>query len=255
MMRSVKFVLAAAALLLGTAGGVQASGGVHIPEQSWPHNNLFSTIDQAAARRGFQVFKEVCNGCHSLDLVSYRTLRGIGFTEDQVKAIAADYKVKDGPNDQGEMFERPALPHDRFNRPFPNDNAARVANGGALPPDLSLIAKARRGGEDYLYALLTGWEDAPAGVTLADGMYYNKYFPGHQIAMPKIVNDDGVTYTDGTKATAEQIAKDVSTFLVYAAEPRLDDRKTLGIKVILFLLVFSGLMYATKRQIWRDIAH
>ncbi|HYD70196.1 cytochrome c1 [Azospirillum sp.] len=252
-MRALKTAILSAALALGIAGAAQASEGVKIPEQSWPHAGVFGTIDKASAQRGFQIYKEVCAACHSMRLVPIRTLAGIGFKEDELKALAAGYEVQAGPNDNGEMFMRPGIPADRFPSPFANDNAARAANNGALPPDLSLIAKARQGFEDYIYAFLTGFEDPPADMNLMPGMNYNKYFPGHQVGMPNILQPDGVTYADGTKATVEQQAKDVATFLTFVAEPHLDARKQMGVKVILFLLVFAGLMYASKRQLWSKI--
>ncbi len=253
-MRALKTAILSAALALGLAGAAQASEGVHLDKQNWPHSGVFGTIDKAAAQRGFQIYKEVCSACHSMRLVPIRTLAGIGFKDDELKALAAGYEVQAGPNDAGEMFMRPGLPADRFPSPFPNDNAARAANNGALPPDLSLIAKARVGGEDYIYSFLTGFEDpAPAGVNLMPGMNYNKVFPGHQVGMPNILQPDGVTYADGTKATVEQEAKDVATFLTFVAEPHLDARKQMGVKVILFLLVLAGLMYASKRKLWSTL--
>jgi ubiquinol-cytochrome c reductase cytochrome c1 subunit len=253
-MRALKSAILSAAFALGLAGAAQASEAVHIPEQSWPHSGIFGTIDKASAQRGFQIYKEVCSSCHSAKLVPIRTLAGIGFSEEELKALAAGYEVQAGPNDAGEMFMRPAVPADRFPSPFPNDNAARNANNGALPPDLSLMAKARVGGEDYLYAFLTGFEDnPPEGVTLMPGMNYNKYFPGHQVGMPNILQPDGVSYADGTKATVEQQAKDVSVFLTFIAEPHLDARKQMGVKVILFLIVLAGLMYASKRKLWAGL--
>lgn len=252
-MRALKSAILSAAFAIGLAGAAQASEAVHIPEQNWPHSGVFGTIDKAAAQRGFQIYKEVCSACHSMRLVPIRTLAGIGFKDDELKALAAGYEVQAGPNDAGEMFMRPATPADRFPSPFPNDNAARAANNGALPPDLSLIAKARKGGEDYIYAFLTGFEEPPEGVNLMPGMNYNKVFPGHQVGMPNILQPDGVTYADGTKATVEQEAKDVSTFLTFVAEPHLDARKQMGVKVILFLIVLAGLMYATKRKLWSGL--
>ena len=252
-MRALKTAILSAALALGLGGSAVASEGVKIPTQSWSHSGVFGTIDKASAQRGFQVYKEICAACHSMKLVPIRTLGGIGFKEDELKALAATYEVQAGPNDNGEMFMRPGVPADRFPSPFPNDNAARASNNGALPPDLSLIAKARMGGEDYLYAFLTGFEDPPADANLMPGMNWNKYFPGHQVGMPNILNDDGVQYADGTKATAAQQARDVSTFLTFVAEPSLDQRKQMGVKVILFLIVLAGLMYATKRQMWAKL--
>ena len=253
-MRALKSAILSAAFALGLAGAAQASEAVHIPKQEWPHSGVFGTIDKASAQRGFQIFKEVCATCHSAKLVPIRTLAGIGFNEDELKAIAAGYEVQAGPNDAGEMFMRPGIPADRFPSPFPNDNAARAANNGALPPDLSLMAKARVGGEDYLYAFLTGFEEnPPEGVTLMPGMNYNKYFPGHQVGMPNILMPDGVTYADGTPATVQQQAHDVTTFLTFIAEPHMDARKQMGVKVILFLIVLAGLMYATKRKLWSTL--
>ena len=252
-MKSIIFAAAAVAVGFGFTGVAKANEGIELPEQVWAQSGPMGRIDKAQAKRGFQIYKEICSNCHSLNLVSYRNLQGIGFTEDEVKAIAAGSQVQDGPNDQGEMFMRPAIQSDRFVKPFPNDKAARVANNGALPPDLSVIVKARHGGEDYIAALLTGYSDAPAGFAVPDGKYYNKYFPGHTVGMPQMLFDDSVTYADGTKATALQEAKDVAVFLSYVAEPTQDERKALGLKVILFLVVFSGLMYACKRQLWADL--
>ena len=223
------------------------------PSQNWSFQGMFGTFDQGALQRGFQVYNEGCAGCHSLRLVAYRNLVEIGFTEDQVKAIAEEKEVQDGPNDEGEMFDRPARLSDRFVKPFPNDNAARAANNGALPPDLSLMVKARKDGANYLYALMTGYKEPPAGTELPDGMAYNVYFPGKQIAMPPPLSEDGVEYADKTKATVAQMASDVTTFLAWAAEPELEERKRLGIKVLLFLVVLSGLLYAVKRRIWSDL--
>ncbi|WP_431857594.1 cytochrome c1 [Azospirillum sp.] len=253
-MRALKTVILSAAVALGLGGSALASEGVKLPTQSWGHSGVFGTIDKASAQRGFQIYKEVCSACHSMKLVPIRTLAGIGFKDDELKALAATYEVQAGPNDNGEMFMRPGIPADRFPSPFPNDNAARASNNGALPPDLSLVAKARVGGEDYLYAFLTGFEDSPPeGINLMPGMNYNKYFPGHQVGMPNILQPDGVQYADGTKATVEQQAKDISTFLTFVAEPKLDERKQMGVKVILFLIVLAGLMYATKRQMWAKL--
>ncbi len=252
-MKSIIFAAAAVAVSFGFAEVAKANEGIELPQQIWAQSGPFGRIDKTQARRGFQVFKEICANCHSLGLVSYRNLRGIGFTEDQVKEIAASAQVQDGPNDQGEMFMRPAIQSDRFVKPFENDKKARVANNGSLPPDLSVIVKARHGGEDYIAALLTGYADAPAGFSVPDGKYYNKYFPGNTVGMPQMLFDDSVTYADGTKATALQEAKDVAVFLSYVAEPTQDERKALGVKVILFLVVFSGLMYACKRQLWAGL--
>ena len=252
-MKSIIFAAAALAVGFGFTGVAKAHEGVELPEQVWAQSGPLGRIDKVQARRGFQIYKEICSNCHSLNLVSYRNLQGIGFTEDEIKTIAAGYQVQDGPNDQGEMFMRPAIQSDRFIKPFPNDKAARVANNGALPPDLSVIIKARHGGEDYVTALLTGYTDPPAGFSVPDGKYYNKYFASGTIGMPQMLFDDSVTYADGTKATALQEAKDVAVFLSYVAEPTQDERKALGLKVMIFLVVFAGLMFACKRQLWAGL--
>jgi ubiquinol-cytochrome c reductase cytochrome c1 subunit len=223
-------------------------------EVSWQHEGVFGTFDRAAAQRGFQVYREVCSGCHGLTYVAFRNLTQLGFSEEQVRALAAEYTVEDGPDDTGEMFERPAIPADPIPPPYPNPQAARAANGGALPPELSLITKARAGGTDYVYSLMVGYEEPPAEVEAEapEGLYYNAYFPGHWIAMPPPLSEGLVAYADGTEATVPQMAADVATFLTWAAEPTLEQRKQTGLKVMLFLIVFTGLCYATLRKIWAD---
>jgi ubiquinol-cytochrome c reductase cytochrome c1 subunit len=239
------------ALLMASASPAGAEEA--LSHQYWPHKGLFGSYDKAAVQRGLQVYKEVCSACHSLKFVSYRNIADLGYTPDQVKAFAAQYTVTDGPNDDGEMFDRPALPSDRFKLPFKNDKAARAANNGALPPDMSLLIKAREGGEDYVFGVLTGFEPAPAGVTMQPGLNYNRAFPGHQIAMAKPLSDGQVSYTDGTSNSLEQEARDVVQFLAWASEPHLDQRKQMGWKVILFLLVWAGVMYRVKRKIWAKL--
>ncbi|MBI4183372.1 MAG: cytochrome c1 [Proteobacteria bacterium] len=221
--------------------------------QDWSFSGVFGVFDRAAQQRGFQVYQQVCAACHSLKLVHYRDLAALGYADDEVKAFAAGKEVQDGPNDAGEMFTRPALPSDHFVSPFANAQVARAANNGALPPDLSLITKARKGGADYLYALLVGYADPPEGMELMEGMSYNPYFAGRQIAMPPPLAEGAVEFADGTPATVEQMAADVTTFLAWASEPDLEERKRLGIKVILFLLVLTGLLYASKRKVWSDL--
>ena len=230
-----------------------AGGGKAPPAHQWSHSGLFGTFDRAQLRRGFAVYKGVCSACHGLRLVAYRNLQDIGFSENEVKAIAAEIEVPAEPNDEGEIEDRPGLPSDRFKSPFPNENAARAANNGAYPPDLSLIVKARAGGADYLHALLTGYREAPEGVTVPEGMNYNEYFGGNMIAMVNPLAEDGVEYSDGTKATVQQQAEDVTAFLAWAAEPELEERKRMGVKVILFLLLLTGLLYVVKRRIWADV--
>lgn len=255
-MKKLLFGACAVVLLASTISGVHAAGeSIKPPPQKWSFQGLFGTFDRAALQRGFQVYNETCSVCHSLRLVAYRNLMEIGFTEDQVKKIAAAKEVADGPNDEGEMFQRPARPSDKFVKPFPNEQAARAANNGAYPPDLSLIVKARVGGADYLHALLTGYKEPPADVKMGDGMSYNVYFAGSQIAMAPPLVEDGVEYADKTKATVAQMAQDVTTYLAWAAEPETEDRKRIGIKAILFLIVLTGMLYAIKRKVWADIKH
>ncbi len=247
-------------LLLVFAGtsAVRAAGKVDVEAQKWSFNGVFGTYDKGQLQRGYKVYQEVCASCHGLKLVYYRNLGepgGPGFSAAEVKALAAAVQVVDGPNEDGEMFERPGRPSDAFVSPFENDNAARAANNGALPPDLSVIAKARDGGPDFLYALLTGYVDPPAGLELQEGMTYNTVFPGHQIAMPSPIVDGQVEYDDGTPATAENIARDVTAFLMWAAEPKLEERKRIGFQVIIFLLVLAGLMYMVVRRVWDGVPH
>ncbi len=235
-------------------GAAQAAEGVLEPKDvSWPHSGFFGTFDRAALQRGFKVYQEVCHSCHAAKYLTFRSLGDLGFNEDEVKAIAAQYTVMDGPNDEGEMFERPARPSDVMPPPFPNPAAARAANGGALPPDLSLMAKARHEGDSYIFSLLTGYEDPPAGEEVAPGQYYNPYFPGHKIGMPPPLNPDQVTYDDGTSASVDQMAGDVSQFLSWLAEPKMEQRKQTGIKVVLFLVILSVLLYFYKRKVWADV--
>ena len=224
-----------------------------VPKQHWSFDGPFGTFDRAAAQRGFQVYEEVCSRCHSMNLLHYRDLAGIGYNEEEIKAIAASKQVTDGPNDQGEMYQRPGRPSDTFVPPFPNEQAARAALNGALPPDLSLIIKAREGGADYVDAILQGFKEPPAGFKMQANMNYDEYFPGHQIAMPQPLAGDDVKYADGTKATLPQEAHDVATFLAWASEPTMEERKFTGAKVLIFLLAMTGLLYGAKRQIWADV--
>jgi len=259
-MRSLRTIALAAGLLAGLGSGLapapaRAAGEAPAPPNvRFSFDGIFGHFDYGAIQRGFAVYKQVCANCHAMHLLSYRNLRDIGLTEQQVASIAGSYQVQDGPNDEGQMFERPARPADRFKSPFANERAARAANNGAYPPDLSVIAKAREGGADYLHALLTGYEDPPAGMTMMAGMNYNRYFPGHQIAMAAPLTSDGqVEYADGTKATVDQMSKDVSAFLQWAAEPEMEQRKAMGVKIVLFLTILGGLAYAVKRKVWADV--
>ena len=251
--------LTALALALGVAIAPQAARAAGEYDTPPPANlsfqGFFGTFDRASAQRGLQVYRQVCASCHGLRLVSFRNLRALGLTDDQIVAIAAEYQIQDGPNDEGQMFERPGRPSDRFPSPFPNERAARAANNGAYPPDLSVMTKARHYGANYIRAMLVGYQDPPAGVTIGDGMHYNRYFPGRQIAMANVLFDDMMDFADGTPATAEQMARDVTTFLAWAAEPEMEQRRQMGIRVVLFLLILGGLTYAVKRRVWSDVKH
>lgn len=232
------------------------SGGHHavkLEKQDWSFSGPFGSYDRASLQRGFQVYKQVCSTCHGLNRVAYRNLAALGYSEGQIKAIAADVTVTDGPNDEGDMFERPGRPSDHFKNPYANDNQAKATNNGALPPDLSLIVKARVGGPDYVYGILTGYEEAPAGVELAPGQHWNKVMAGNKIAMPPPLVEGAVAYEGETPATIEQYAHDVVHFLTWAAEPEMEVRKQTGIKVVIFLIVFAGIMYAVKRKIWSKL--
>ena len=229
---------------------------VELLKTDWSFKGLFGKFDRGSLQRGYQVYTEVCAGCHSMKYVSYRNLSEPGgpeFTEDQAKVIAASFEVTDGPNNDGEMFTRPAKLSDKFVMPFENVKAAQAANGGAYPPDMSVLAKARSGGVDYIYSVLLGYEDPPNGVTLDEGVYYNKYMYGNNIKMSQPLVDDAVEYTDGTKATEEQMAKDVTTFLMWAAEPHLEARHKMGFKAILYLFILTILVYFSMKKIWSRI--
>lgn len=268
-------------LLLGASHTQANAAEEHAvpPRQKWSFSGFLGTYDRGQLQRGFRVYREVCATCHGLTLVSFRNLAEPGgpeFTPAQAAAVAADYKVQDGPNDQGEMFERPGRLADRFPAPFPNEQAARARYGG-YPVDQSVIVKARgieRGfpwsfidglpipvigmyqeqGVDYVAALLQGYEDKPpAGVNIPSGLNYNKYFPGNAIAMPPPLSDGRVEYTDGSPQTVAQYSKDVAAFLMWAAEPHLEARKRIGLQVMVFLLIFSILMYFTKKKVWHEV--
>jgi ubiquinol-cytochrome c reductase cytochrome c1 subunit len=225
-----------------------------MPKHNWSFNGITGTFDKAALKRGYQVYREVCSGCHSMKLLYYRDLLDIGFSEVQIKAIASEYTVLDGPNDDGEMYERPARLADRFVAPFANDNEARANNNGAYPADLSVITKAMKYGEDYIYNLLLGYkDDPPSDVNVGEGMYYNEWMDGNQISMPAPLYDESVDYEDGTSNNVEQLAQDVVTFLKWSAEPELEVRKNLGIKVILFFIILGFIVYLVKNRLWREV--
>lgn len=228
---------------------------LHPKQMKWEFDGAFGRFDRASAQRGYQVYKEVCSACHSLKLVAYRNLTQLGFSEDEVKQIASEALVSDGPNDDGEMFDRTGLPSDKFVSPYANEQAARSANGGAFPPDLSLIVKARHDGANYVYSLLTGFVDAPEGFAMAEGKSYNPYFEGRQIGMPQPISDDGqVDYRDGTVATKEQMAIDVVNFLQFAAEPETEHRKKMGIRTMIFLGVLFLILLAAKKAVWKKVS-
>ena len=251
-------VLSLLSVLLVVSGraALASEGSAEIPEQHWSWQGFFGGFDRAELQRGYQVYTEICAACHAVNYLNYRNLADLGYSPEQIKAIAADVTVQDGLDDDGEMFERPGLPSDPIARPFPSDKVAAAANNGAVPKDLSMIAKARAGSADYLFALLAkGYkEEIPHGVEIRDGQYYNEYFPGNVIAMaPPLGDADLVTYQDGTKATIEQMARDVVAFMTWAAEPSMELRKRLGLRVVIFFLALSLLSYAAMRLVWRDI--
>jgi len=222
-------------------------------KNNWSFEGIFGTFDRASLQRGYQVYQEVCSGCHSVKHLSYRNLSEKGgpeFSLEEAKAIATQFEVTDGPNEDGEMFTRPGRLSDKFVSPFPNIKAAAVANGGAYPPDMSVLAKARKGGANYIYSLLLGYEEAPSGYELDDGVYYNKYMSGQKIKMAEPISDGVVEYTDGTETTKAQIARDVTTFLVWAADPHLEARHKMGFKVFFYLIILLTLVYLSKQKVW-----
>lgn len=245
------------ALMIGVmpvSAAFAAGDGPAIPSQDWSFSGPFGTYDKASLQRGYKIYRNVCSSCHSMKHVYFRNLEALGYNEDQIKAIVSEYTVVNKePNDEGDMFERPAKPSDHFISPFANDNAAKFANGGAFPPDLSLITKARGNGPNYVYSLLTGYEEAPHGEELAQGQHWNKYFPGHKLSMAPPLSDGLVSYEDGSPETLDQYSRDMVQFLTWAADPYMEERKTMGMKVILFLMMFAGILYAVKRKIWAHL--
>lgn len=320
MIKTLSAAVVAVGVVVSASNVHAAGGGLKAPNQEWSFQGIFGTYDQAALQRGFQVYKNVCAACHGLSRIAFRNLEDLGYNEDEIKALASEYEVTDGPNEEGDMFDRTAIPADRWPSPFPNKQAAQFANGGAYPLDLSLITKARAGGgdsairvsmlqptgfpigADYVYALLTNYEgnvsesvletvfdlvyqervhayeialkayeekieagkeaekpEVPEAVTsiedigLQDTANFNAYYPGYGLAMAAPLYEDAVEYADGTPATVSQMAHDVATFLTWTAEPELNERKNMGLKVILFLIVFTAMLYALKRKIWADL--
>ena len=233
-----------------------AESGAHLIKTEWSFKGIFGTFDRGELRRGYQVYSEVCSSCHSISELRYRNLSEKGgpeFSIDLVKKIAASSEITDGPNSDGEMFTRPGRLSDKFAKPYPNIQAATAANGGAYPPDMSVLVKARPGGADYIYSVLMGYEEPPAGMSLEDGVYYNKYMIGNKIKMASPLSDGIVEYTDASEATVDQMARDVTTFLAWAAEPELEARHKTGIKVIIYLILLSILVYFSMKKIWSRI--
>lgn len=243
----------AAAALLSFATPALAEEGPALSAQEWSFSGPFGTFDLASAQRGFQIYSEVCSNCHSMSQMAYRQLAGIGVTPEQIRAIAAAVQVPSGLNDQGEPVEGPGTPASKFRHPFANEKVARIANNGALPPDLSLIVNAREGGADYIYGVLTGYSPPPPEMKMGAGMMYNKVYPGHQIAMPQPLQGGQITFADGTANTLEQEAHDVTTFLAWTSNPEMVERKRMGVRIALFLVLMTGVTYAVKRQVWADV--
>lgn len=253
----------AASLLLSAGSAIAAGNQEHAvsPPQGWGHVGMMGLYDRAAAQRGLQVYREVCASCHGLDYVSFRTLADLGFTEDEVKALAAEYEVEAAPDMDGEVGMRPGIPSDYFPNPYPNQEAAKASNNGAAPPDLSLMAKKRLGGEDYIYSLMSGYRDPTEAEIkeleaiggLPDTAYFNPYMAGKVIAMAPPLSDDLVEYSDGTKATVEQMSYDVATFLTWTAEPMMEERKRIGMQVMIYLLILCGLLYFAFKRVARRV--
>ena len=253
-----KIITITCLIFLLSIGGQQANAAekTDLLKIDWSFKGLFGKFDRGSLQRGYQVYSEVCASCHSMKYLSYRNLSEKGgpeFSVEQAKAIAASFEITDGPNADGEMFTRPGKLSDKFLMPYANDKEAQAANGGAYPPDMSVLAKARSGGADYLYSVLLGYEDPPEGITLDDGVYYNKYMYGNNIKMAKPLEDDLVEYSDGTIASEEQMAKDVVTFLMWSAEPHLESRHRMGFKVIVYLIILTILVYFSMKKIWSRV--
>lgn len=284
MLRKLSVIAAVAGLMAAAAAAPALAAGHPLePEKiHWSFNGPFGKFDQAQLQRGYKVYREVCSSCHSMKLVSFRNLgdKGGPFYNEKypnsndnpwVKAIAKEFEVADIDSETGDAIKRPATSADRFPSPFPNEAAARASNGGALPPDMSLLAKARTGGPDYIHAIVTGYKNPPAGLKVGPGQHYNPYMPGDLaaywsgdhahvppggfIAMAPPLTDNGVTFDDGTKATVDQQARDVSAFLMWAAEPKLEERKQTGFAVMIYLILFAGLLYASYRKVWKNESH
>tara|TARA_B100000989_G_scaffold260558_1_gene211198 strand:+ start:7298 stop:8077 length:780 start_codon:yes stop_codon:yes gene_type:complete len=249
-------ILSLIILFFGATYNANAAEKIEYLKTDWSFKGLFGKFDRGALQRGYQVYTEVCSSCHSMKYLSYRNLAEKGgpeFTEAQAKAIAASFEVTDGPNEDGEMFTRPGKLSDKFVMPYENVKAAQAANGGAYPPDMSVLVKARTGGVDYIYSLLQGYEDPPIGMILDEGVHYNKYMYGNKIKMSNQLSDGLVEYSDGTQSTVQQMSKDVTTFLMWAAEPHLETRHQMGFKAIVYLIILTTLVYFSMKRIWSRI--
>tara|TARA_B100001123_G_scaffold446357_1_gene600547 strand:+ start:89 stop:868 length:780 start_codon:yes stop_codon:yes gene_type:complete len=255
-MKKIRTIIFLIFFLLPGTYQVSAAEKTELLKIDWSFNGLFGKFDRGSLQRGYQVYSEVCAACHSMKYLSYRNLSEKGgpeFSIEQAKAIAASFEITDGPNADGEMFTRPGKLSDKFLMPYENDKAAQAANGGAYPPDMSVLVKARSGGADYVYSLLLGYEDPPSGMDLDDGVYYNKYMYGNQIKMSAPLSDGLIEYGDGTEASVEQMSKDVTTFLMWAAEPHLETRHRIGFKAIVYLIILSILVYLSMKKIWSRV--
>ena len=256
MQNILKILLVFHLFFLSISSAHSAGEKISLLKQDWTFKSFFGKFDRASLQRGYQVYTEVCASCHSMKYLSYRNLAEKGgpeFSIDQAKAIASNFEVNDGPNSDGEMFTRPAKLSDKFVMPYANIEEAKISNGGAYPPDMSVLVKARAGGADYIYSVLLGYEDPPEGLELDDGVYYNKYMYGNKIKMPPQLYEDLVTYADGTAASPEQMAKDVVTFLSWSAEPKLEERHKFGFRAIAYLIILTILVYFSMKKIWSRI--
>jgi len=256
MRKFLNIIFALVFFLCFGINSIAAEKTAELLSPEWSFKGFFGKFDRASLQRGYQVYTEVCSACHSMKYLSYRNLSEPGgpeFSENQAKAIASNFEVTDGPNSEGEMFTRPAKLSDKFVMPYENVEAATVANGGAYPPDMSVLVKARKGGADYIYSLLLGYDDPPAGMELDDGVYYNKYMYGNKIKMSAPLSDGIVEYSDGTEATTEQMSKDVVSFLMWSAEPHLESRHKTGFRVIVYLIILTILVYLSMKKIWSRV--
>ena len=240
------------ALLFASGASLAAEGG-KVSKRDWSFEGMLGHYDKSALQRGFQVYREVCSACHGLKYIAFRNLSALGYNEAEIKAIAAEYEIMDGPNDEGEMFLRAGVPADRFPDPFANENEARAANGGSYPPDLSLMVKARADGANYIYSLLVGYADAPSDMVMPEGMHFNEAYGGNMIAMAQPLYGEDVEYADGSDNSVAGVSADVVHFLAWTAEPEMESRKRIGIAVLIFLVVMCFVSYGAKRHVWYNL--